>query len=185
VRKASSAVTGSNQSTESAEVPSTIKIVFARGDVARAAAQLKHLFVDQQVEVQLVGWKHTKFSPGCEGNASVDIPGGARPFRAATPELLKHYHMELLVDTNVQLCRNCIDRLRFMDPEEQAQDTENHRAELIARHGAELLPANVLIAMASLITLLYWLQGAAKKLVWCAPHAKPHAGANRILISCP
>ena len=161
-------VTGGTHGVESADVPSTIKIVFARGDVARAAARLKHLFVDQQVQVQLIGWKHTKFSPGCEGNASVAVPGDARPFRAPTPELLKHYHMELLVDTNVQLCKNCIDRLRFMDAEEQALDTENHRVELIAKHGVELLPANVLIAMASLITLLYWLQGAAKKLVWCA-----------------
>ena len=164
-------------------MPTTIKIVFARGDVARAAAQLKHLFVDQQVQVELVGWKHTKFSPGCEGNASVDVPGDARPFRAATPELLKHYHMELLVDTNVQLCKNCIDRLRFMDAEEQAQDTENHRVELIAKHGVELLPANVLIAMASLITLLYWLQGAAKKLIWCAAHAAPRPCKSHF--SCP
>eukprot|EP01047_Picozoa_sp_COSAG01_P122058 COSAG01_NODE_50890_length_359_cov_1.000000_1_plen_119_part_11 len=115
-------------------------------------------FVDHSAAVTaaLRGWKHTPFTPGCALAGTTDVPGGgARGFRLAPPALRAHYHLDLLGDGVVMLCRTCINRVRSVDA---PTDHANHARALVSEH-ATLLPAPAVHGLASYITLQYWLDG--------------------------
>eukprot|EP01047_Picozoa_sp_COSAG01_P043332 COSAG01_NODE_3841_length_5646_cov_2.225527_2_plen_1025_part_00 len=150
---------------------SVVKVDFSNGAAASAAHGMVHRFVDHSAAVtaELRGWRHTPFTPGCKLANTVDVPGGAYGFRSASPALREHYHLQLLGDGVVMLCKKCIDRLR--DVPDLAADHLEHAQLLVCGNSphAALLPHNTVHALASYMVLQYWLDGQAKRGVWFPP----------------
>ena len=148
-----------------------VKVVFARGDVARAALALKHKFVDQQTVARLHGLAHTPFEPGCVLAHTVNVPGGTKAFRAVTASQQHRYHLDLLGEGNVQLCNDCCRACSSVDTPAAEAMREAHASRMIqAHHGLLSKPAQH--ALASLLTLLFWLtnqetgEAQAQREVW-------------------
>ena len=155
----------------------TIKIVFARGDVARAALKLKQRFVDQQTEASLQGIKHTPFEPGC-ACAHSSVPGGETAFRGipAADAMRSVHHLELLGEGTVQLCADCHRACVRKTEGELAELRDQHAATVLGPHCHRLLPKPALHALASHLTLQFWVtdsatgERVAKRDIWFGPH---------------